>query len=341
MKITEKELDILVEKEKKSDNLITIFNNAVGKFFFPIIVIEIVASIFIEFVTDINVILIFLLFILADSALLFLIPLFFIFRDSVKVIRKIGGNFKDSITLTSFSIKYGSLQILHANEICSDKYISAIDQKLEEEKKHKFLASLNSMKASALYMQVRFTEADIIVEELRSKIETVGSVFTDIPMHDIISSMRKNDDRAFIRAIEKHKDYIEQQKNISLTYGINYAFICAYEHHISNDNANALRYIELAEKYNNVYYKILSERSTKPYKESNTMRYNRAAYKLEKANYLYHLGRYAEAEESLEASETIIAELECEIPPIFKKEHNQLLESLSSIKIHKSQEQIK
>ncbi|MDD6060187.1 MAG: hypothetical protein PUB97_07380 [Ruminococcus sp.] len=334
MNITEKELDILVKKEKKPDNLITIFNNAVGKFFFPIIVIEIVASIFIEFVTDINVILIFLLFIIADAALLFLIPLFIIFRDSEKLIRKIGGNFKDSITLTRFSIKYGSLQILFANEICSDKYISAIDKKLEEEKNHKFLASLNSMKVSALYMQVRFTEADLIVEELRSKIETVGTVFTDIPMHDIISSMRKNDDRAFIRAIEKHKDYIEQQKNISLTYGINYAFICAYEHHISNDNANALRYIELAEKYNNVYYKILSERS-KPYKESNTMRYNRAAYKLEKANYLYHLGRYAEA---LEASETIIAELECEIPPIFKKEYNELLESLSSIRIHKSQE---
>ena len=171
MKITEKELDILVEKEKKSDNLITIFNNAVGKFFFPIIV---------EFVTDINVILIFLLFILADSALLFLIPLFIIFRDSVKVIRKIGGNFKDSITLTSFSIKYGSLRILHANEICSDKYISAIDQKLEEEKKHKFLASLNSMKASALYMQVRFTEADIIVEFLQCEKMTIGLSFVQL-----------------------------------------------------------------------------------------------------------------------------------------------------------------
>lgn len=340
LNITENELDMLLEKEKLSSTLITVLNNAANKFFLPIIIIEIAASIFIEFATGTNAFLIFLLFILADAALLFLIPLFIIFREYAKKIKKISGSFKDSITLTRFSIKYGSLLNLHTKEICSDKYISAIDKKLEEEKNHKFLASLNSMKASALYMQVRFAEADLIVEELRSKIEIIGSVFTDIPMHDIISSMRKNDDRAFIRAIEKHKDYVERQKNISLSSGIRYAYICAYEHHISNDNANTLKYIEMAEKYNNAYYKLLSEQNTQPYKESNTMRYNRAARKLEKANYLYHLGRYAEAEESLEASETIIAELECKIPPIFKKEHNELLESLSSIKkeIHKSQE---
>lgn len=327
IKITEDELKILFEKEKKNHGAANRLLNTLGKAVPPIVLIEGIYTLFLKYKFSYSFFLTFFLFLLADLVLLLMIPITCVFISCIKQVKQNGGNFFSAINMTRLSLKYQKLNKLHADEICSDKYIAEIDRLLQAEKNNCSACWLRSMKAFALFMQNRISEAEIIIAEQRSRITKKTELFIDLPLLEIDCADKKNDAEAFFAAIEAHHSYLELRKANEFNFALAYATICSNAEFFKKNYGNSLHYIELHEKYEESSG-TLAAASSVPRKETNIHIYNRAAYALAKAKCYYFLGEYERASAELDTADVHIADLTCDIPNIYIKEHREILSML-------------
>lgn len=331
IKITEDELKTLFEKEKKKHGSANRIANNIAKAIPPIILIEVIYTMFLNYRFSCNFFLTFLLFILADAVLLILlIPIACVFFSSIKqVIQVSGGNIFSIIIQMRLTLKYHKLSELFRNEICSDKYIAEIDKCLQTEKKLCFACWLKSMKASALIMQYRIPEAELIITELRSLNTKKTALFIDLPLLEIDCANKKEDAEAFFSAIETHRGYLERRKKNEFNFALLYAILCACSELYMENFSDSLHYLELREKYYEASRILAASENAAPKKESNLYTYNRAAFALEKAKCFYFLGEYERASAELDTADLHISELTCDIPKIYIKEHSEFLPMLN------------
>lgn len=211
IRITENELKILLEKEKKNGAGNRIVNN-IAKAVPTILLIEGICAASLNYRFSFNFFLAFLLFVLADALLLFLIPMTYFLILCIKQAKQSGCNLFSAINLMRLSFKYQKHHKLYYTEICSDKYIAEIDKWLQAEKNLCFSCWLKTMKASALLLQGRIPEVEKIIEELRSLNTKKTALFIELPLLEIPYAEVTENGEAFLAAIKKHKDYIEKRK---------------------------------------------------------------------------------------------------------------------------------
>lgn len=328
IRITEKELEELLEKEKKTSGRVTRFMNNVGKVMPPIILIEGIYASFLHYRFSCSFFLTFLLFILADAVLLILIPMLYGVSIDLKQAKQGGGNLFSAINMMRLSLKYHKLSELVRNEICSDKFIAEIDKSLQTEKNLCSACWLKYMKASALLLQDKIPEAELLIEELRSLNTKKTALFIDLPLLEIDLADKKDDMDAYFTAIKNHRGYLERRKKNEFRFALLYTSLCAYNERLKGNFIYALQYIELREKYNEASRASAAAGNAAPPKESNLYTYNRAAYALEKAKCFYFLGEYERASVELDTADLHIADLTCDIPRIYIKEHSEFLSKI-------------
>lgn len=328
IKITEDELKILFEKEKKNYGAANRIFNTLGKAVPPIVLIEGIYTLFLKYKFSCGFFLTFFLFLLADLVLLLLIPITCLFISCIQQVKQNGGNFISAKNMTRLSLKYQKLSKLHADEICSDKYIAEIDKCLQTEKNRCSACWLRSMKAHALIMQNRISEAENIIAEHRSYINKTIALFFDIPLLEIDCADKKNDAGAFFTAIEVHHSYLERRKKNEFGFALSYTVLCSCAEFFKGNFSDTLHYIELREKYEEASRISAAAANAVSQKVTNLYTYNRAAFALSKAKCLYYLGEYKRASAELDTADAHIADLTCDIPNIYIKEHREFLSML-------------
>lgn len=328
IRITEKELEELLEKEKNTSGRVTRFMNNIGKVMPPIILIEGIYSSFLHYRFSCSFFLTFLLFILADAVLLILIPMLYGVSIDLKQAKQGGGNLFSAINMMRLSLKYHKLSELVRNEICSDKFIAEIDKSLQTEKNLCSACWLKFMKADALLLQDRIPEAELLIEELRSLNTKKTSLFIDLPLLEIDLADKKDDTEAFFMAVKNHRGYLERRKENEFRFALLYTGLCACSERLKGNFIAALQYIELREKYGEASKSSAVAGNSAPQKETNIDTYNRAAFALEKSKCFYFLGEYERASVELDTADMHIADLTCDIPRIYIKEHSEFLPKL-------------
>ncbi|MBR4510879.1 MAG: hypothetical protein IKP25_09425 [Ruminococcus sp.] len=222
--------------------------------------------------------------------------------------------------------------ILIQNEICSDKVLAEAKRLAETANKqsYEYISSLCHL-IGCHTLRCEFDEASACLEEMKKLPETDLISRNDHMIAILDYAMAKHDDDLFISAISEYADILNTltERNPSAVPAL--LAIAAYEQMLYGNCENASQYLGWS-----MEYRLRMQKNGKFVNTpaaSNLTKYNTAALLLDMAEVHIMCGDTERARQEVKMASENAEKLGIDIPPIFLRERERLLERLTKIEI--------
>ena len=317
--ITNEELEKQIEKEKKEADFPNKYGAKIGSLIVPVSIVIFIILLFIHT----NFLIRLLILVMIQLFLCLVIPFGLIFIKTIVSLRN--ANFgKLDISLIRASAKNKHLHEMVKDEICSDKLIEACDKTIASSDNEKYIYSIKGIKLNSLSLQCRFDEARAVLAERAALKDKCIQYRAEYLLSAIDLANSERDDDSFIKLLNEADDILEciKKRGLSGMYII-LLFLSKREDCFGN-YSKALEYIEMARKCR----EAKAENDASIYKNKpkpNLEKCIDAELLLDKAYVLCNLGDPSAAMEDVEDADLIISELSCDIPPLYTREHEEVM----------------
>lgn len=222
--------------------------------------------------------------------------------------------------------------ILIQNEICSDKVLAEAKRLAETANKqsYEYISSLCHL-IGCHTLRCEFDEASACLEEMKKLPETDLISRNDHMIAILDYAMAKHDDDLFISAISEYADILNTltERNPSAVPAL--LAIAAYEQMLYGNCENASQYLGWS-----MEYRLRMQKNGKFVNTpaaSNLTKYNTAALLLDMAEVHIMCGDNERARQEVKMASENAEKLGIDIPPIFLRERERILERLTKIEI--------
>lgn len=222
--------------------------------------------------------------------------------------------------------------ILIQNEICSDKVLAEAKRLAETANKqsYEYISSLCHL-IGCHTLRCEFDEASACLEEMKKLPETDLISRNDHMIAILDYAMAKHDDDLFISAISEYADILNTltERNPSAVPAL--LAIAAYEQMLYGNCENASQYLGWS-----MEYRLRMQKNGKFVNTpaaSNLTKYNTAALLLDMAEVHIMCGDTERARQEVKMASENAEKLGIDIPPIFLRERERILECLTKIEI--------
>lgn len=222
--------------------------------------------------------------------------------------------------------------ILIQNEICSDKVLAEAKRLAETANKqsYEYISSLCHL-IGCHTLRCEFDEASACLEEMKKLPETDLISRNDHMIAILDYAMAKHDDDLFISAISEYADILNTltERNPSAVPAL--LAIAAYEQMLYGNCENASQYLGWS-----MEYRLRMQKNGKFVNTpaaSNLTKYNTAALLLDMAEVHIMCGDTERARQEVKMASENAEKLGIDIPPIFLRECERILERLTKIEI--------
>ena len=222
--------------------------------------------------------------------------------------------------------------ILIQNEICSDKVLAEAKRLAETANKqsYEYISSLCHL-IGCHTLRCEFEEASACLEEMKKLPETDLISRNDHMIAILDYAMAKHDDDLFISAISEYADILNTltERNPSAVPAL--LAIAAYEQMLYGNCENASQYLGWS-----MEYRLRMQKNGKFVNTpaaSNLTKYNTAALLLDMAEVHIMCGDTERARQEVKMASENAEKLGIDIPPIFLRERERILECLTKIEI--------
>lgn len=222
--------------------------------------------------------------------------------------------------------------ILIQNEICSDKVLAEAKRLAETANKqsYEYISSLCHL-IGCHTLRCEFDEASACLEEMKKLPETDLISRNDHMIAILDYAMAKHDDDLFISAISEYADILNTltERNPSAVPAL--LAIAAYEQMLYGNCDNASQYLGWS-----MEYRLRMQKNGKFVNTpaaSNLTKYNTAALLLDMAEVHIMCGDNERARQEVKMASENAEKLGIDIPPIFLRERERILERLTKIEI--------
>ncbi len=222
--------------------------------------------------------------------------------------------------------------ILIQNEICSDKVLAEAKRLAETANKqsYEYISSLCHL-IGCHTLRCEFDEASACLEEMKKLPETDLISRNDHMIAILDYAMAKHDDDLFISAISEYADILNTltERNPSAVPAL--LAIAAYEQMLYGNCENASQYLGWS-----MEYRLRMQKNGKFVNTpaaSNLTKYNTAALLLDMAEVHIMCGDTERARQEVKMASENAEKLGIDIPPIFLRERERILERLTKIEI--------
>ena len=220
--------------------------------------------------------------------------------------------------------------ILIQNEICSDKVLAEAKRLAETANKqsYEYISSLCHL-IGCHTLRCEFDEASACLEEMKKLPETDLISRNDHMIAILDYAMAKHDDELFISAISEYADILNTltERNPSAVPAL--LAIAAYEQMLYGNCENASQYLGWS-----MEYRLRMQKNGKFVNTpaaSNLTKYNTAALLLDMAEVHIMCGDTERARQEVKMASENAEKLGIDIPPIFLRERERILERLTKI----------
>ena len=220
--------------------------------------------------------------------------------------------------------------ILIQNEICSDKVLAEAKRLAETANKqsYEYISSLCHL-IGCHTLRCEFDEASACLEEMKKLPETDLISRNDHMIAILDYAMAKHDDDLFISAISEYADILNTltERNPSAVPAL--LAIAAYEQMLYGNCENASQYLGWS-----MEYRLRMQKNGKFVNTpaaSNLTKYNTAALLLDMAEVHIMCGDTERARQEVKMASENAEKLGIDIPPIFLRERERILERLTKI----------
>ncbi len=218
------------------------------------------------------------------------------------------------------------------NEICSDKVLAEAKRLAETANKqsYEYISSLCHL-IGCHTLRCEFDEASACLEEMKKIPETDLISRNDHMIAILDYAMAKHDDDLFISAISEYADILNTltERNPSAVPAL--LAIAAYEQMLYGNCENASQYLGWS-----MEYRLRMQKNGKFVNTpaaSNLTKYNTAALLLDMAEVHIMCGDTERARQEVKMASENAENLGIDIPPIFLRERERILERLTKIEI--------
>lgn len=218
------------------------------------------------------------------------------------------------------------------NEICSDKVLAEAKRLAEiaNKQSYEYISSLCHL-IGCHTLRCEFDEATACLEEMKKIPETDLISRNDHMIAILDYAMAKHDDDLFISAISEYADILNTltERNPSAVPAL--LAIAAYEQMLYGNCENASQYLGWS-----MEYRLRMQKNGKFVNTpaaSNLTKYNTAALLLDMAEVHIMCGDTERARQEVKMASENAEKLGIDIPPIFLRERERILERLTKIKI--------
>ncbi|MBP8594076.1 MAG: hypothetical protein KBI35_06635 [Ruminococcus sp.] len=276
----------------------------------------------------------FLKFFLFELALLagylviaFTVPFLTSIISGKRLIKRISGGKLQSMTSKAFYEKYGGFVKIHKNDLCSDQITSQAEKLTENETDPALRAVLESCLMVMYGYRLEAEKMQAAHDKCLQDYDPERNTRYDDLVTEINCAILSSNGRRVLELYSANEDFIDHRLGTAPGFVVDYAIAASICKREEGDLVSALEYIEAAQKLHEKARNILPMGVAPTRTESEN--YRRASISLEKAKLLLANGTAKAAMEELDQCDLIIADLKCDVPPLFIKEHQELMAEIS------------
>ena len=282
------------------------------------------------FLTIISIIAVFAIDIPFFPTFFFILIIDFLLMSSMPYIAAFVASEKDygikkALKIGRFINKYAHLHGIKSREICSDAFLSQINMCMTTERKHfnRFSLLLSRFYTFILRNDAQMTYNDLA--EAEKMFNPKENILTDMLYMRFNFVIHFGSTTDFYKLLDENPN-IYEISNKNYQSMIAYISLVIYDRYVSGDLEGALEQLQVW-----IYFveKDLGGKAQSP--NLNINFYQHSSLYLDKARYLYELGKIDEAKEAMDTSDKIITKLTCDVPPYYTSEHKEIMNKLYPI----------
>ncbi len=304
--------------------------NIMGKAAIPIVIIELIIAVAMQ--DKLQWWISMLIFAVLDFITPFIVCFTLIWINAGIKISKSAGGISAALKTSGTIKRSRPYFILIQNEICSDKVLAEAKRLAETANKqsYEYISSLCHL-IGCHTLRCEFDEASACLEEMKKLPETDLISRNDHMIAILDYAMAKHDDDLFISAISEYADILNTltERNPSAVPAL--LAIAAYEQMLYGNCENASQYLGWS-----MEYRLRMQKNGKFVNTpaaSNLTKYNTAALLLDMAEVHIMCGDTERARQEVKMASENAEKLGIDIPPIFLRERERILECLTKIEI--------
>ena len=325
--VSPKELDKCLDRIQHRYDLPNRILNAEFKLLLPVIIAGSVINIMVSESSFLKFFLLELALLVGYLVIAFVIPFATSVISGKCLIRQSAGGKLQDRTTSDFYRKYKSFIEMRKNDLCSDQLTAEAEKLAENESDPALRFILESILMVIYGYRLETEKMQATYDKCLQDYDPERSAKYDDLVTEINFALLNHDSRKMLELYDGNDDFIDHRLSTAPGFVVDYAVaasICKCE---QGDFSSALEYIEAAQKLHERARNILPLGAIPKRTESEN--YRRASISLEKAWALYRTGCREKVMKELDNCDLIIADLKCEVPPLFIKEHQELMAEMS------------
>ncbi|MBQ8961875.1 MAG: hypothetical protein IJ071_11805 [Ruminococcus sp.] len=324
--VSTKELDKCLDRIQRRNELPNRIINIEFRLLLPIVVVGSIVMLLLSKGSFLRFVLLQAAMLVVYLAVSFLLALIVSIASTKRLLRRISGGKSQNKAGQAFYQKYKDYYQLHKNDLCSDKLLEETERLLQAETDPALRFSLDESLLTICGYRLERERVSQCLEDARRDYDPEKNSRFGLLTAEINAAILTGNSKAAYDLLEKNEELTEWQISFLPEGVTDYAIFASICKRVEGDLAAALEYAQAAKALHERGRNILPLGASPTRTEHEN--YRRAAISLELAGLLFANGREQEARAELDDCDLIIADLKCEVPPLFIKEHQELIESM-------------
>ena len=267
-------------------------------------------------------------FLISYLVIAFMIPLAVMLLSNKSLMKKACGGKLQSRTSSDFYKKYKGFLEKRKNDICSDELTAEAEKLAENESDPALRFILESVLMVIYGYRMENEKMQEVLEKCRKDYDPErNGQFEDLRL-EVNFAILTGDEKKVLELNESNPDFAGHLLNYFPENVVDYALSASVCKRAEGDLSGALEYAKCAQKLHERARNILPAGAVPTRTEREN--YRRAAFSLETAWALYRTGCREKVMKELDNCDLIIADLKCEVPPLFIKEHQELIAEMAA-----------